>query len=171
MWAHYADYHKGICIKYVLPMELTELKYDEESVRILGSVSYEDVYNPQSDSYNIHDAFFVKSKLWEYEHEDRILYFNRRKREKYASVKIPKDCVKEIYIGLRTSKEDQWNIKQAIKDKPDIKVFQMVLSAENVFLLKAMPVDRNTWLNDYEPPTRCVIKRYICKKVTAWCKK
>ena len=154
MWAHYAKYHKGICIKYVLPMEITDDKNNAESVRMLGAVEYRNTFDPQQTKYNVHDAFFVKSNEWAYEHEARLVYFNRHNREKFAKIAIPSECVMAIYLGLRISDEDKRKVFEAIVSKPNIKVYQMVLSRNNAFLLVPYEIKRPI-IDDAETKKGC----------------
>ena len=142
MWAHYAKYHKGICIKYVLPKEITDNLVDEDSVRMLGAVEYRKSFDPNQDTYNVHDAFFVKSNEWAYENEARLVYFNRHNQVKFAKIDIPSECVEAIYLGLRISEEDKLKVFEAIANKPHIKVYQMVLSRNNSFLFVPNEIER-----------------------------
>lgn len=142
MWGHYADYHKGICIEYVLPLNITDNQGDEESVRILGAVEYIKKFDPTRKTYNVHDAFFVKSDKWAYEKEVRLVYFNRDRQEKFSTIQIPNECVKAIYFGIRISDEDKQKVFAAIANKPEIKVYQMVISRENAFLLVPLELER-----------------------------
>lgn len=142
MWAYYAKDHTGICVEYVLPDSITMRHNDVSSVRMLGAVEYRKQYNPQKQSYNVHEAFFVKSIEWAHEVEARLVYFNRHNKEKFATIPIPQGTVKAIYFGLRTSEENKQKIFDAIVNQPEIKVYQMVLSNDNMFLLKPLEIER-----------------------------
>lgn len=145
MWAYYADFHKGICIKYVFPSSFTARETNKDAVLMLGEVAYKPIYNPQKDTFDFKDAFFGKSKLWEYEHESRLVYFHRYKDEKFVSIALPDNCITEIYIGVRTSLEDKIKLKEAIKDKPGIKLYQMQVSSKNLFELEAVEIKREVF--------------------------
>lgn len=79
MWAHYADSHKGICIKYHFPNSFTKFVDNSDGVTcFFYDVTYSDSDISQysnKDSINMKDAFFLKGKQWEYENELRLLYF------------------------------------------------------------------------------------------------
>lgn len=45
LWAHYADSHKGICIKYILPPQVTRLGEDKRTVSYLKDVTYTNKLN------------------------------------------------------------------------------------------------------------------------------
>lgn len=148
MWAYYADNHKGICIKYVLPKELTAHETNKDSVLLLHEVSYQQYYELKKDAFNFQEALFSKGLFWQHEHESRLVYFHRYKDDKFIKIDIPNDCITEIYIGVRTTLLDKLKIKEAIKDKPNIKLFQMKISDTNLFQLEAESIDRSAWLND-----------------------
>lgn len=80
MWAHYADSHKGICIKYDLSFEnITKiLKGNDGQYISLEYVKYSDKalgeYSAgKGDSISLFDSFFLKGKSWEYEKELRLI--------------------------------------------------------------------------------------------------
>lgn len=78
MWAHYADSHKGVCIKYHFPKSFTILSHNSDSVTcFFHDITYSDSDISQyskKDSINMEDAFFLKGKQWEYENELRFFY-------------------------------------------------------------------------------------------------
>ena len=80
MWAHYADNHSGICIKYGFSKSITQLSGNNSSVvSFFQDVKYseEDLSQySQKNSISPKDAFFLKGKPWEYENELRFLYFS-----------------------------------------------------------------------------------------------
>ena len=124
MWAHYADSHKGVCIKYHFPNSLTKLAHDNDSVIcFFGDVIYSDKDISQysnKDRINMKDSFFLKGKQWEYENELRLLYFNIEGKEGFHSIEV-KNCIEAVYFGLKCSKEDQSTIINILKDKKHIK--------------------------------------------------
>ena len=148
MWAYYADYHRGICIKYVFPSTLTSHETNKDAVLILNNVEYKKIYNPDNIHFNLNDALFGKGEHWQYEHECRFVYFHRHKEDEYMKINIPEECITEIYIGVRTSLEDKLKLKEALKNKPNIKLFQMRISNSNLFQLDVETLDREKWLND-----------------------
>ena len=79
MWAHYADSHKGVCIKYHFPESFTILGHNSDNVTcFFHDITYSDsdiCQYSKKDSINMKDAFFLKGKQWEYENELRFLYF------------------------------------------------------------------------------------------------
>lgn len=145
MWGYYADSHKGICIKYVFPSAFTDHEHQKDNkVLILRNVNYNETYDPQSDSFNYTDAFFTKSKDWSHEGECRLVYFHtENKTPTYKWVNLPEHCIKEIYIGYAATNEDKRALLDIVKDKPEIKLFQMQLSSRNLFELEPVEIKRD----------------------------
>lgn len=162
MWGYYANFHKGICIKYVFPQDFFDT-YHNEYVLSMQEVQYLPSFDPRKDTFNFKEAFSAKSDFWSHEHECRLVYYNKCSTQKFVSLPLPEDCVTEIYIGLRTSLYDQWRIKLALSNQPNIKVFQMVLDPTDLFLLIPQEIDRNTWLKDYKPPFKERLKMRLQK--------
>lgn len=124
MWAHYADSHKGICIKYNFPNSLS-LLFDEDTptkISYFKDVKYSsDTLNNYSNKDNItlEDAFFLKSKRWEYENELRYLYFDLNSKNLHETIDIP-NCIESIYFGLKCSELDKKTIINIMKNKKSI---------------------------------------------------
>lgn len=119
MWAHYADYHKGICIKYHFEAEQTKLpKSTNTVVSYFRDVNYNDDITllGKDGKINMNDAFFVKSKAWEYENELRYLYFDINGSGDHQQIGIP-NCISAIFFGLRCSDNDRELIMDLMKGK------------------------------------------------------
>ena len=119
MWAHYADNHKGICIKYHFNCSLPQLISNEHTVAYFKDVKYSDATldsYTNKDTMDLDDVFFLKGKPWEYENELRYLYFDVESNKEYCTVDIP--CsVEAIYFGLKCSDKDKETITKIMKDK------------------------------------------------------
>lgn len=119
MWAHYADYHKGVCIKYHFPSSFTQV-YTKPNmpVRYFRDVEYKDdlsVLNAQ-DSISIKDAFFAKSKAWEYENELRLIQCDLNGKENFDAIDIP-NSIEAIYFGVRCPQRDIDAIMEIMKKR------------------------------------------------------
>ncbi len=145
MWAHYADYHRGICIKYRFDNSISQLGSENENI-----VSYfKDVKYSESDlsSYSkkqaitLNDAFFLKGKQWEYENELRFLYYDIESNSDYGVVDIP-NCIEAIYFGLRCSETDKKTIQNIMSTKEFIeKDLNGNITAKNPIQFFQMEVD------------------------------
>lgn len=139
MWAHYADNHKGICIKYKFDSRLFPLLSDDETEMYrIGNIDYKSKFSINEFEIRVWDALFAKSKVWEYEHEARLIYFSTKDVPKVKTVKVP-GAIVGIYLGLRCSGEDERIIKALVKDR-NIPVYRMYTDINNVYKLRARQI-------------------------------
>ena len=119
MWAHYADSHKGICIKYKFPSDLTTTGTKKANyVSYFRDVEYSSDLKKFSnqDAINMHDAFFVKGKSWKYENELRFLYYDPTNNNDYVSLPIS-NCIEAVYFGVKCSDKDKETIINILKNR------------------------------------------------------
>lgn len=125
MWAHYADSHKGVCIKYHFPNSLTQLADGKDGVMCyFKDVSYssQDLHQYSGkDSINLYDAFFLKGEKWAYENELRLLLFDINGRPGFYSI-TAKNCIESVYFGLKCPQEHRDKIREILKDRIHEKV-------------------------------------------------
>lgn len=156
MWAHYADSHKGICIKYHFPSTLTSLHCrPDKAVLYFRDIEYREdlsVLNV-SDSMSVRDAFFAKSKSWQYENEIRLLQCNINGNGDYAQISVS-GCIEAVYFGARCPQKTQQTIMALLKGKmfngsksngqvdvSPIKFFKMQYDKFKFGKLLATPID------------------------------
>lgn len=120
MWSHYGDFHKGYCIGF-----------EEEIMRTSGffgkggRVTYTNnlpKIDPIDDGGKIMTSFYqthFKAKEWEYEEEYRLtkLFFDKPNEEPNRIAVLPDNCIREVIIGLNTSKEHREEIIAFCKKK------------------------------------------------------
>lgn len=142
MWAHYTDYYKGYCAMYNFPSDITSVKDSDGYVLHTGEIDYvEELQYPSEIYFQL--GFMTKNNRWEYEHEKRMLYFQRDGvATGHPEVKLPKGCLKKVYIGLRC--EDETAIKDALEDKFD-EVYKIKISEQDIYSFEAVEIDRTTW--------------------------
>lgn len=120
MWAHYADSHKGICIKYRLPNDISVLNGGNPyTLSFLGDVEYNDEKLGKYSSKRkiaYKDAFFLKVEDWKYENELRLLHFDLENSNPYKSIDIP-NCIEAIYFGLKCPDVERETIMKIMKEK------------------------------------------------------
>lgn len=159
MWAHYADSHQGICIKYNFSsFDLSSL-IDGKSNKIAFFNDIEYSNEKLTDTANQYkkvneisgnDALFLKSEDWKYENELRLLYFDVNGKGDYTSIDAP-HCIEAIYFGYKCSDEDKKTIHKILKDKTvkikdengnfkseNIKFYQMEIDKDNFGQIKAV---------------------------------
>ena len=117
MWAHYANNHKGVCIKYHFHNDMTKFAdTSKNQIAYFRDVKYTsniDKYR-KAESISLGDAFFVKGKAWEYENELRLLSYDLNGSGKYASVDA-KQSIAAVYFGLKCPKRTRAKIINILK--------------------------------------------------------
>ena len=138
MWAHYANYHKGFCVKYCFPTNvLRTLDSSSLICTRVGSVRYNQTMNmEEKDRLSIDEALFVKSNYWEYENEVRVVHYDPNCHEDYKLIELPEDCISSIYLGLKCSDHDREDMQLILRDKA-IPLYQMKIAKEDNFKLVA----------------------------------
>ena len=119
MWAHYANNHKGVCIKYHFHNDMTKFAdTSKNQIAYFRDVKYTsniDKYR-KTGSITLGDAFFVKGKAWEYENELRLLSYDLNGSGKYASVDA-KQSIAAVYFGFKCPKRTRARIINILKGR------------------------------------------------------
>ena len=105
MWSHYADSHKGVCLKF-------DILQDLDTFSLTVPVDYNSEY-PEFDTLNGNPGVNIitrKSPDWAYEHEHRTVKINA-----YGLHTIKKDVLAEVIFGCRTSEKDKTLIRDLAK--------------------------------------------------------
>ena len=105
MWSHYADSHKGVCLKF-------DLLQDLDTFALTVPVDYNSEY-PEFDTLNGNPGINIitrKSPDWAYEHEHRTV-----KVKEHGLHVIKKEVLVEVIFGCRTNKEDKTLIRDLVK--------------------------------------------------------
>lgn len=106
MWSHYADSHKGVCLKF-------DLLQDLDTFSLTVPVDYNSEY-PEFDTLNGNPGINIitrKSPDWAYEHEHRIV-----KVKEHGLHQINKDALVEIIFGCKTQKRNKTMIRNLVKN-------------------------------------------------------
>jgi len=122
MWSHYANDHKGICLRYNFPVDFLN---NGDEIFGVSKVSYEQnsvsdwLFN-NIDLYDTdHKTFIIellkrlltsKAPTWRYEEEVRII------RDVNGLYEIPREILTHIIFGLQTTESDETLIR-SIADK------------------------------------------------------
>ncbi|PJZ76583.1 DUF2971 domain-containing protein [Leptospira neocaledonica] len=137
MWSHYADSHKGFCIKFRtfegiqhegletrrINIIKDQLLFKEEykDLFLIMKVKYShqmpEEFNGFSDDLTGLNAFFItKSKEWEYEQEFRAIFKIDNIKNESRKIFYEKDSVESIYLGNKISLQDREKITRILKD-------------------------------------------------------
>lgn len=139
MWAHYGANHTGVCLGYDL-LELRKLVKNQNKETMFLLTDYVNEIIPLKDFKDesmIFHWFGTKHKIWKHEDEIRLisrpLIFNEKKRNYF---KIPKELIREIYLGYLFSEVHEAEIIELIQTEyshvslfkvlPDYKTFKLI---------------------------------------------
>lgn len=141
MWAHYADSHKGYCVKYEVGKKFFDNEDKNKPVLFFSNVFYVESMDLLKSKMMTKAAFFTKNKFWGYEHEIRLIYYDKDKTpETYQKESMPEDMITDIYFGVRCEDCDKRRIIEALKGRT-VKYHQMEIDPKDLYRLKAVPLD------------------------------
>ena len=148
MWSHYADEHRGYCIKYKLSKHF--IKQDEND-RFEHMFLKPIIYRKDEDKVDISEmttintdlAFATKHESWGYENEVRLIVYNPNKEDAFYGIPLDKDsCIEAIYFGCRCEQKTINTIKNLFsKSDTPPKFYQMKLDRTDVYHLKWKEVE------------------------------
>ena len=122
MWAHYADSHKGFCLKYTFTDDFVTHDDTKHYFLSVQEVKYRNQMDLTKD-LKFKDALLTKADFWQYEHEVRAIVFAPEEKDLvYLSKKAPR--ISGIYLGLRCTTENQQKMVQALRET-NIPLYQM----------------------------------------------
>lgn len=135
MWSHYADSHRGFCVRYEFPddMFVGFSTSRERILKFIHPVKYSDIKMSLSTVPSMEDGVFTKSQEWQYENEMRLLYLNLKNdddgKKDYPTIPC-KGAIKEIYLGVKCSDSDQQRMEKAVRNL-DVRLYRMQIDNEN----------------------------------------
>jgi hypothetical protein len=128
MWSHYADMHKGMCIKFNTEKLIHSGLFETGCI-----VFYQDKFptldllNLVSDDVDINIKllillFFNKHISWKYENEYRLIkifgyHIDNEEFKKQRKVKFRSDTIEEVILGSNFPKEKLNEVKSICKEK------------------------------------------------------
>jgi hypothetical protein len=147
MWSHYADSHKGFCVEYD-SQRLLQICYNYAKIGdfiVAIKVKYSSIY-PQINPYKLNhddedyldymDCLTVKSEVWSYEKEWRLIY----SRHPNEALSFPDNIVKAIYFGVNCSDENINTVKNLTKEKKIIPKFYKAELRKREFGIEFIPI-------------------------------
>lgn len=125
MWSHYADSHKGCCLKVSIDCPKDwyggKIIYNED----LPIINWKNVED------NVESIFFSKKKEWEREKEYRFVRFYKKEPKKDVYIKVKLEAV---YLGCKTLKKDVVLLSKLVqKVSPDVAVYKMKKKSDRDF--------------------------------------
>ena len=132
MWAHYADGHHGVCLKYEIPPKVL-IDNGKSSFLSLFPIRYENNIK-LADDLGIDIAISAKSSDWKYENEVRLVLFNPDMKDEFPTIEGLK--LKAVYLGVNCLDSDERKIKLALMNKP-VEIYRMQIQPDNLNRFKA----------------------------------
>jgi hypothetical protein len=143
MWAHYGRGHRGAMIEFdkkrlddsIVAVNSTAETPTEHTGQVMMKVQYQDsapiitprdIYEFYQESRNtfpdntklmrkFRSFLYVKSKVWSYENEWRMLWRNDETKEDTVKMFINEDTIKAIYIGMNADHDTRNNVTIAAR--------------------------------------------------------
>ena len=106
MWSHYADSHKGVCLKFDI-LEDTSLFSPAKRVAYNRDYPEYDYLTNKNDFVN--QMFFTKSEEWSNEGEVRVL------KDKKGNYDFKPKSLKEVIFGCKIADNDKQTLTKVIK--------------------------------------------------------
>lgn len=114
MWAHYAQYNKGVCIEFdprldtiVFDVNLYYVKYENDFAQI----------DDKHGKYDTYDVMLTKSPLWDYEEEIRLI----KERRDNRFIELNPLAIRSIILGCQSENFD-------LGDKDRIKSLKKIIA-------------------------------------------
>lgn len=145
MWSHYADEHKGFCVKYKLSKHFIcqEENSDYEHMYLKKIIYRGDGVDIRQKPIGSNLAFATKKDDWSYENEMRLIVYNPNKDEPYYQIKLDDaSSIEAIFFGFRCSKSDKDGIKAIFANRGGEmpKFYEMYHDPDDIYKLKYRPV-------------------------------
>ncbi len=139
MWSHYADSHKGVCVKYKLLGEFSNGNLEYQIATHPVDVKYENSFKHKERlKLDLTDAFATKNKCWEYENEVRLIHYDPNCNNTVKALPLGENgYIEAVYFGLRCPQKDMDTIRGILKE--EVAYFKMKEDEEDIFKLVEVP--------------------------------
>ena len=137
MWSHYADNHRGFCVKYSFAESFVN---NEDMALFFRPVIYKnssEKVNIDIDSIDSDLAYCTKNHSWKYENEIRLIGYLPNTNSFYSPIPMGKFCkIEAVYFGVRASKQNIETIKQILKDE-NVRYYKLASTPTNIYNITA----------------------------------
>lgn len=126
MWSHYADSHKGICIRYKFNHKEVEEYREKYKFSNWFDVDYKQKIDLKgSESPKLKLLFATKNECWNYENEVRLIHFDPECENEFKQIPLKEidSKVEAIFFGCKCPNKDKETIKEIFKGK-DVAFFE-----------------------------------------------
>lgn len=140
MWSHYADAHRGICLKFAA---------NTDALRSARAVNYRKTRpvvfacKPLSPRVVAH-AFYTKSHEWSYEREWRLLSSAGPRAPRLSRIPDLGRALVGIILGARISAEDREDIRNWMRSLPPTVLLYQARHSPKQYKVIISPLDNAT---------------------------
>lgn len=135
MWSHYGERHKGICLGFDVPDELTKTVTYLRDVLVVENL----IDAPTEEQMRIVDLLcYAKYEGWFYEKEVRVIGMRKEIDEKTGKYFVSFGehlRLKEVITGVSFPMSNRPLIEDALKDYEDVKIVKTVKSVKRFEIL------------------------------------
>ena len=133
IWDGYANYNKGVCLQFDFTLD-KEFFYKLDHMKYSPEIKPID-FNPLDSGNAIMDVFYHKKDTWDYEHELRLVKFNKGNRKVHYNEKT----LVNIVCGYNCENDYVTKITDVAKKyNPKVGVFKME-KPENINKARLIP--------------------------------
>jgi len=147
MWSHYADSHKGICIRYRINQEVDGKEEQKLEYSNWHEIEYEEqVKFDFLDNQKMLSLLKTKKKCWEYENEVRLIHFDPNYDGEFKQLPLKEigGKIEVIFFGCKCPPEDKLMIKKIfLNQNPPILFIEFPNNPEGIWndIYKLKPED------------------------------
>ena len=153
MWSHYANSHRGVCLRYRIPATYFMERYPPSAEQpffvgcervYYGDDRYKDwlvsddlTYpRPEAIENAVSRIFVTKGQCWSHEEEVRTVV----SKSKWA-MEFEPHFLTEVIFGLKTTDADKLEVaKLALRNNPDVSFSQAKVHADKDFGMDFVPI-------------------------------
>lgn len=135
MWSHYADNHRGLCLKYKLSKDFFH-QFDDANNTFtrLIPIEYVDKKISSREALNSDNSFAMKDICWEAEKEVRLLHLSVEQKDHQSISLDTKSSLEEIIFGYCCDENSKKTIEKIAPN--GCKLSQMENDDEDIYTLK-----------------------------------
>lgn len=140
MWSHYANEHKGYCIKYRFEQDFTKEESCTMYFRPINYVKKDKKINVDIPSINSDLSYCTKYSSWRYENEVRLIAYMPDEESHFSNIPMGTRCsIEAVYFGKRCDLHSINTIKSILKGQ-QVRYYKMESQTKDIFNLKAVPI-------------------------------
>jgi len=141
MWGHYANGHRGVCIKYKFNSKF--LAPTQDCTTLILDVEYKDDFslNNEKSKFRPQEFLATKNSCWSYENEVRLLHYDPNCNDSYKNLPLgDHGKVEAIYFGMKCTGRDINCIRGILGE--EVAYYKMKQHNNDFFQLIAIPLNK-----------------------------